>query len=540
MKSENTNVNKLNFIAFLFDSGKIEESFYGETVFSKFIEGLEISNNSHKVIFSVGDIFDRHIYSDITPFTIRNEICTIEKSEKQYENMLFAFSVEDIETQIAISIDERLKTDFSAYIGMTSIDAKSTDKRKQFWKSLVRRFSIESTTITCFNTDEEENFGYSFVAKEKGFRVNCDGFSSDCHYNSNNELFSTRKSSFIQSVNQLEFSDGQNDSDRGILEMNYALVKEVGIAGVQIWKAIEDINCAYIPKENDGYVITDYIFTALYQAAQGVERLLKVIIELIMYSNEDEAEKQITINLLYGHNHPAMYDFISKKENVSLSSHCKKLLNSLYSFYSEARYHRYKYSRNDTLELKLLQDFGNRIEEKCFDEQIKHLFGKSLGRTVQALYKLIETLSRKINIYVYELPSDSVANFALKSYYGEDLYETLKRVEKSKKELLWFLMRDGNKLSATKAGNEIMPLPFEECYVADYVASLITNKDSCSMLYDFISESYDELVAQDKSKWKERNEAIDALVGNPNVIFDEEIESDSMLQETNEDEKLPF
>ena len=61
MKSENTNVNKLNFIAFLFDSGKIEESFYGETIFLKLIEGLEISNNSHKVIFSVGDVFDRHI-----------------------------------------------------------------------------------------------------------------------------------------------------------------------------------------------------------------------------------------------------------------------------------------------------------------------------------------------------------------------------------------------------------------------------------------------------------------------------------------------
>lgn len=49
---------------------------------------------------------------------------------------------------------------------------------------------------------------------------------------------STRQSGFITKVEQLELKEGRNDSDRGISEMNYALVKEVEIAGVQIWKAI--------------------------------------------------------------------------------------------------------------------------------------------------------------------------------------------------------------------------------------------------------------------------------------------------------------
>lgn len=39
------------------------------------------------------------------------------------------------------------------------------------------------------------------------------------------------------------------------------------------------------------------------------------------------------------------------------------------------------------------------------------------------------------------------------------------------------------------------------------------------MLYDFVSDAYDELVEEDKVKWKERVEAIDALVGNTNVYF---------------------
>lgn len=87
-------------------------------------------------------------------------------------------------------------------------------------------------------------------------------------------MFSTRQSSFIKSIDQLEEIDGKGDSDRGIMEMNFALVKELGISGVEIWKAVEDINRVYIAKEGK-FASTDYIFTSLYQASQGFERILK-------------------------------------------------------------------------------------------------------------------------------------------------------------------------------------------------------------------------------------------------------------------------
>ena len=38
---------------------------------------------------------------------------------------------------------------------MTSIDIQSTDSRKQFWKMLIREFSVEYKTITYFGCESE-------------------------------------------------------------------------------------------------------------------------------------------------------------------------------------------------------------------------------------------------------------------------------------------------------------------------------------------------------------------------------------------------
>lgn len=43
------------------------------------------------------------------------------------------------------------------------------------------------------------------------------------------------------------------------------------------------------------------------------------------------------------------------------------------------------------------------------------------------------------------------------------MYETLKRLEQSKKELIWYLMKSGSENPLTKILDNITPLPFEEC-----------------------------------------------------------------------------
>ncbi len=269
-----------------------------------------------------------------------------------------------------------MKLNFPAYIGMTSVDTKSIDKRKQFWKALIRTFSVEYNTITSFSLENEGGFNYYEAAKAKGFYINHDGFPYGYDSFENAALFSTRQSSFIYETKQLQFLDGKNDTDRGIMHMNFSLVKDVNVAGVQIWKSIEDIDNTYIPKnENDtlvlGQISTEYIFTSLYQAAQGVERLLKVILELLMYGMEETPEKEKIKKLLMGHNHSAMLDYVKEKENIKIKVLTKKLLHTLSDFYNSARYHRYKDDSTDVLELELIQDFGKDLGSNNFNKEIK-------------------------------------------------------------------------------------------------------------------------------------------------------------------------
>ena len=279
----------LCMVALLFDSGQIESGFYGEYIFENIVKGGEISKNSHKVVVSHGDIFSKQIYEDILPFTIRDDLCSIEKEHDKCKGIIYSVLFEDISFKIAKEIDIRLKDEVSAYIGMTSIDYNSRDSRKQFWKSLIRAYSIEGKTIVCFG-HKDEGFMFESKAKEYGFYVNFDNFFDDLDLSGKKELFSTRQSSYIKKFSQIKVVSGKSDSDRGILEMNYSLVKEVEISGVQIWKSIEDINRVYLIKNSTDFVV-DYLFTSLYQASQGIERLLKISIELLVYGQKYDKEK---------------------------------------------------------------------------------------------------------------------------------------------------------------------------------------------------------------------------------------------------------
>lgn len=550
---ESTEKNKKYAIVFMFDSGKIDESFYGDKVFEHFISGKEITRNKYKTIFSLGDIIDTSLYTDINPFLIRDDLCTIKStSNDRFKDLIFAFLVEDIEKEIAYEIDKRLFTNTSFYVGMTRIDVDSTDTRKQFWKNLVRRFSIEHLTVTSFNSVEEGGFGYNETAVSNGFNVISESFNNESDFSCNENLYSTRQSSFIQNFNQLSFKNGKNDSDRGILHMNFALVKEVNVAGIQIWKSIEDISNAIITKnDNDtffiGQIPTEYIFTSLYQASQGVERLLKVILELIMYGMEESKEKEKITNLLMGHNHPAMLDYIKNKENILIKPIEKNIINLLYNFYNKARYHRYTDSSTDVMELVLLRSLGKDLDCENFDKKIKHLYGKAIGTISQSLYELINVISNRLNIYVYEIPSNSTSAYVFYSFYEKDLYSTLEKITLAKKELIWYLMNNCSDWPSKECIEHFNVLNFGDCGIEACIKDLISSGNSNYQLFEFVNYEYDELVNKDKQKWKERTEAIDCFIGNTD-FYDfleesDEIPQNDLCNKSDEvvlDSELPF
>ena len=156
--------------------------------------------------------------------------------------------------------------------------------------------------------------------------------------------------------------------------------------------------------------------------------------------------------------------------------------------------------------------------EEDFDNRIKHRYGKIIGNISHILYDAILKMSLKLNIYVYELNSDSVARFVLNNYYKDDLYGILKEIENSKKELLWYALKKGKDMAITKVGKEVEVLPFDDMGVQMFLEELICNMNSGSLIYDFVSDEYDEQVDEDKGKWKERLQFME-LIGNANVYF---------------------
>lgn len=527
--------NKLNqkdcMVAFIFDSGKFTTVFYGDKGVELILKEPGLKRNQSKIVVSLGDIFKQEMCVDISPFVIRDELCSIKwepviSSDRDFDSegifnvhrglkdFPFVVLMEDIEVDLVKKIDKRLHKDCKAYLGVTSIDVESKDQRKQFWKDLIRSFSLEDEICTVFGEDEA-NYMYEETIKEAGYQVHYDGLPNDLEEANRANLFSTRQSSYIQKIAQLKYIKGSNDSDRGLLKMNSALVKEVEIAGVEIWKAIEDINKVYLTKDCK-YTIVDYIFTSLYQAAQGTERLLKIIVELIVYINKND-EKQKTDDLLYGHNHIALVDYIAMKGIIKFDSSCRNLLQVLADFYKDARYHRYIDGNDDRLEISIIEKFGKELRSENFDEELKKKYGKILGKISRICYKTINKLSNKLGIFAYELNSFSVACIVFWDSYQENLYKSLLEFENAKKEILWYLICNGHNIRTRYPGINIPPLSFDGPGINTFITEMIKNKLCETDIHSHISEEYNELRSRDRDKWKERVEFLNYLFSDERV-----------------------
>lgn len=66
-------------------------------------------------------------------------------------------------------------------------------------------------------------------------------------------------------------------------------------------------------------------------------------------------------------------------------------------------------------------------------------------------------------------------------------------------------------------------MDFENCDISEYIYELIVNENGSTFLNDFVSCSYEDLVNENNMFLDTRIEAIDNLIGNTNICFDEEI-----------------
>ena len=529
------------FFVYIFDSGKLDTS-YGDVVFSSMLKNDEISNNTKKVIISIGDILINTRHVDIEPYVIHDKWCTIDLKKLNGNNDFidypFCWAIEDLDEDIAKKLDQRLKDELNGYIGLSRIDPSLTDPRKQFWRSLIRSFSIYKKTITCFHDPEVTDiFCYNELAQKLNFEVVYAADAELCPVEDNPLL----QSSSILSEDDLRQkpfnpkTDKANGVDRDIMLLNFSLCKELEIAGAFIWKSIIELDKIHFQSADEKMIwdssdtFLEYPFLTLYFSAQGIERLQKIIVELIIKLNHfKDDERNKPYELLMSHRHVALHDWIKNQISTPLSGSYGKLISIVETFYNKLRYGRYiDIPQEKKSEYELLYSFKGDTTES-FDLSIKNTFGKNIGGLAKAYYDLIYDISSKLNIYVYELQNGSASVFV---FSGNDkkpnLYQTYLQIKQSKKEALYWLLKAGSAFPKYPWASSD-PLGFDPEMMDTYLEEIINNPEIPQMLFDETDALFDELHSENSTEWQEHIEAVDAIIANTSVQFftDENDEDD--------------
>lgn len=487
--------------AFIFDSGRLESTDYGSVVFQYMLKGGELSRNQEMMPVLLGDIISSKRYIDIEPYVLNDEYCTIDFDavlrDKQFKDFPYCWIVENLSDEIARTVDKRLKSELSGYIGLARVDKSCPFERKQFWKQLVRRFSLFGDTLTAyFGPDTEEVFCYLESASQLGYKVKYSSYEGEM----NTSVNSNRK--------QTRSGRSRHDFDRDILALNFTLRQEFQIAGVLLWKSVNALaKIRFTSAKEKVDRLIEYPFFALYFAAQGVERMQKAIVELICKKHHiKEVEKESVYALLMRHEHVKLNDWIEKSESIKIDKRCRKLLEILSRFYNTVRYARFSdesYLKSSTQEYDLLLELHSK-SNMDIDTEIKNSFGKRLGILSNQYFEEFYDLCHELQVFAYELECDSAANIVFGYQTGpKNLYDELDKRKHARMEVLYWLMKNAEKLPEFSEATD-PALDFDPFDFIRYISEIIHNAEDGYACYDTVDYLYDELCEKDKEKWEAR------------------------------------
>lgn len=511
-------------VAFIFDSGRLESNSYGEVVFEHIMSGMEITKNPYKVIISLGDITISSACNDIEPYIINNDFCTVNFNAidrtKQFLNYPFCWVIEDICKSTALEIDHRLKEELRGYIGITEIDPSSETINKQFWKEMIRSFAIKENTITVFQDPVlSGRFTYEECAIKFGFQVDYSPDAESCEI----ENLEILQSSFVKSESNRQIKRSKKSysgADRDLMNMNFSLNRELQIAGALIWKSVAEVSRINFFKETSEPPLVEDCFFTLYHAAQGVERLQKIVVELICKKHHiTQEEKKRIDDLLLTHNHCKLNLWIEEIETICSSTNSKHLFDILQRFYNNFRYIRYSDLHDHTPlvpEYCLLKELAKDYKNEEYGSYIKNLFGKTLGEIAHNYYELLRNLCTSLNIYVNELSAFSTATIVFYRQQPVNLYKEYIHRQTEKKELIYWLISNGSRYPY-KQFFETEALNFDLEDINCYLIELINDPENCELLHDAIDCLYDEMCSADKALWKKHITEIDCLIANPSL-----------------------
>lgn len=293
---------------------------------------------------------------------------------------------------------------------------------------------------------------------------------------------------------------------------NFKLGEEVSVSGAFIYNGMRRFH------EMQKLDYTDEVFEVLYNLSVGFERLLKIAVVLLEH---DEAIDQEGLEKsLITHNHLELLSRVKKHVPVNLASPHNDLLSLLGTFYKSLRYDRFS--------LSSIYDSKREMEALC-DLLSKHLkvdirrntpllgtenedgYRRFIRGTVlklsTTLYEVVKNRAKVLNLYTYELRSDSKAETVF-----------LREVDISDEDVLWkellvFFMNTKSTSGYLEFLRGIPPLDFDPELVGDYL-DCFQSDAAKAFVMDELEHHYEEL--EDKGKRLEQMK----VIGAQNVFFD--------------------
>ncbi len=306
--------------------------------------------------------------------------------------------------------------------------------------------------------------------------------------------------------------------DKVTFVKNFALCKEVSIAGKFIYDGMRDLNCAC------NYGDIDNIFGFLYKISVGIERLQKIAYILLKNPNEQdyaEIEKEIIT-----HSHTLLQEKINARTKIKLNEHQNSFLHLLTNFYNSSRYDRYNLATSINNEQEL---FIKYIEERMqiniemddffvpeISKNIKKFLGKVILGIAQTLYNTIYNQASAIGLYTYEVASDSKGmKVFLNSAEKSSLQEQMIDEHIAFKEFLIFLLNTKKSSNLYAFIKDIPALNIDIAMIQEYLSEFV----KCEVPQQLIDE-IEYLYKEDNINIKERLEMLECI-GNTSFYFDD-------------------
>jgi hypothetical protein len=306
---------------------------------------------------------------------------------------------------------------------------------------------------------------------------------------------------------------------------NFSLNRELHVSGAFIYDGMREL------RSLQTFDNADQVFQVAYPLAVGFERLLKIAIVLLEYkSGMDQAKFERS---LITHNHLDLLSRVKKLKPVHLQTEHHELLQILGKFYKSYRYDRFSIDSvfSDSSETAdLLRYYSKHIP--TFDGSHDQFFGeapscpneigiftaKVCRKICSVLYKLVHDAAGDINLYTYELRSDSKAYKVFicneLDFVAEDLLW---------KEILVFLMNTRADTPELGFLREIKPLDLDPGMIPDYLQCLGSDLKKIEHI-----EELKELYRQIEDAGQ-REELI-SIIGNKHILIgddDEEPDTES-------------